>query len=80
MVSGYNGHHSRRHGKDDQELRKIEEEVECLHQGTKEGGRNGKHEETELGRGRQGEGTTRAVDATVHGEYVDLVLAKPNGG
>jgi hypothetical protein len=48
MVSGSNGQRSRHHGKEDQDLRQIEEVMERRHHREKEGGRMGKEEETEF--------------------------------
>jgi hypothetical protein len=67
-------------GKEDQDLCQIEEVVGRRHQGKKEGGLKGKTEETELGRGRQGQGRTPNVNLTVQVENLQLVLAKPEGG
>jgi len=46
MVSRSNRQLARRHSKEDQDRRQIEEVVERRHQGKKEGGRKGKKEET----------------------------------
>ena len=54
--------------------------VEQRNQGQKEGGRNGKMEDTELRRGCQGEGTTPEVDSKVQEENMQQVLSKHEGG
>jgi hypothetical protein len=79
-VSGSNAQCSRCHSEEEQDLRQIEDVVQCRYRADKELGQKGKQQETELGQGSQGEARTAKVHFRMPEENVERVLAKPEGG